>query len=153
MTHGVKTFRLAKGKSDEIAKVLREMLGVEDSSSSSSSYRSSSYYRSRYSRSSSSQPAKAKVTSAVRQSMLSSAGHTIAVGYSGGTGETLEKMERPEASVMEVVHLEKAEAASVADAVNRALQGGAYISKFFLSKPQKFYSRVAAVRDEKPEVT
>ena len=50
VTHGIKTFRLAKGDSEEIAKVLREMLDAEETSSSSSS-RSSSYYRSRYSRS------------------------------------------------------------------------------------------------------
>ena len=61
VTHGIKTFRLVRGESEDIAKVLREMLGADDTSSSS--YRSSSYYRSRYGRSST-QQAKAKVASA-----------------------------------------------------------------------------------------
>ena len=122
VTHGIKTFRLAKGNSEEIAKVLREMLGAEETSSSSSS-RSSSYYRSRYSRSSSQKP-KAKVTSATAINAVIVQGSPSQLAMAEELVQTLEKMDRPEASVMEVIHLEKAEAASVADAVNRALQGG-----------------------------
>ena len=155
VTHGIKTFRLAKGKSDEIAKVLREMLGAEDSSSSSSSYRSSSYYRSRYSRSSSSQPAKAKVTSAEAINAVIVQGTPSQLATAEELVQTLEKMERPEASVMEVVHLEKAEAASVADAVNRALQGGerTYRSSSSRSRSSSYSRSSSSSRDEKPEVT
>ena len=122
VTHGIKTFRLAKGNSEEIAKVLREMLGAEETSSSSSS-RSSSYYRSRYSRSSPQKP-KAKVTSATAINAIIVQGTPSQLAIAEELVQTLEKMDRPESSVMEVIHLEKAEAASVADAVNRALQGG-----------------------------
>ena len=122
VTHGIKTFRLTKGNSEEIAKVLREMMDVEEATSSSSS-RSSSYYRSRYSRSSSQKP-KAKVTSATAINAVIVQGTPSQLAIAEELVQTLEKMDRPEASVMEVVHLEKAEAASVADAVNRALQGG-----------------------------
>ena len=122
VTHGIKTFRLAKGNSEEIAKVLREMLGAEETSSSSSS-RSSSYYRSRYSRSSPQKP-KAKVTSATAINAVIVQGTPSQLAIAEELVQTLEKMDRPESSVMEVIHLEKAEAASVADAVNRALQGG-----------------------------
>ena len=155
VTHGIKTFRLAKGKSDEIAKVLREMLGAEDSSSSSSSYRSSSYYRSRYGRSSSSQPAKAKVTSAEAINAVIVQGTPSQLATAEELVQTLEKMERPEASVMEVVHLEKAEAASVADAVNRALQGGerTYRSSSSRSRSSSYSRSSSSSRDEKPDVT
>ena len=155
VTHGIKTFRLAKGKSDEIAKVLRDMLNAEDTSSGSSSYRSSSYYRSRYSRSSSSQPAKAKVTSAEAINAVIVQGTPSQLATAEELVQTLEKMERPEASVMEVVHLEKAEAASVADAVNRALQGGerTYRSSSSRSRSSSYSRSSSSSRDEKPDVT
>ena len=155
VTHGIKTFRLTKGRSEEIAKVLREMLGAEDSSSSSSSYRSSSYYRSRYSRSSSSQPAKAKVTSATAINAVIVQGTPSQLATAEELVETLEKMDRPEASVMEVVHLEKAEAASVADAVNRALQGGerAYRSSSSRSRSSYYSRSSSSSSNDKPEVT
>ena len=155
MTHGIKTFRLAKGRSEEISKVLREMLGAEDTSSSSSSYRSSSYYRSRYSRSSSSQPAKAKVTSATAINAVIVQGTPSQLATAEELVETLEKMDRPEASVMEVVHLEKAEAASVADAVNRALQGGerAYRSSSSRSRSSYYSRSSSSSSNDKPEVT
>ncbi len=155
VTHGIKTFRLAKGKSDEIAKVLRDMLNAEDTSSGSSSYRSSSYYRSRYSRSSSSQPAKAKVTAAAAINAVIVQGTPSQLATAEELVQTLEKMDRPEASVMEVVHLEKAEAASVADAVNRALQGGERTYRSSSSRSRSsYYSRSSSSSsDEKPEVT
>ena len=154
VTHGIKTFRLAKGKSDEIAKVLRDMLDAEDTSSSSS-YRSSSYYRSRYSRSSSSQPAKAKVTSAEAINAVIVQGTPSQLATAEELVQTLEKMDRPEASVMEVVHLEKAEAASVADAVNRALQGGERTYRSSSSRSRSSYSSrsSSSSSDEKPDVT
>ena len=150
VTHGIKTFRLAKGNSEEIAKVLREMLGAEETSSSSSS-RSSSYYRSRYSRSSSQKP-KAKVTSATAINAVIVQGTPSQLAMAEELVQTLEKMDRPETSVMEVVHLEKAEAASVADAVNRALQGGER-TRNSSSRSRTSSYRSSSSSESKPEVT
>jgi type II secretion system protein D len=150
VTHGIKTFRLAKGKSEEIAKVLREMMDVEETSSNSSS-RSSSYYRSRYSRSSSQKP-KAKVTSATAINAVIVQGTPSQLAMAEELVQTLEKMDRPEASVMEVVHLEKAEAASVADAVNRALQGGER-TRNSSSRSRTSSYRSSSSSENNPEVT
>ena len=150
VTHGIKTFRLAKGKSEEIAKVLREMMDVEETSSDSSS-RSSSYYRSRYSRSSSQKP-KAKVTSATAINAVIVQGTPSQLAMAEELVQTLEKMDRPEASVMEVVHLEKAEAASVADAVNRALQGGERTRNSSSGSRTSSY-RSSSSSENNPEVT
>ena len=150
VTHGIKTFRLAKGDSEEIAKVLREMLDAEETSSSSSS-RSSSYYRSRYSRSSSQKP-KAKVTSATAINAVIVQGTPSQLTMAEELVQTLEKMDRPETSVMEVVHLEKAEAASVADAVNRALQGGER-TRNSSSRSRSSSYRSSSSSENKPEVT
>ncbi|MDC0065591.1 hypothetical protein OAK15_03945 [Verrucomicrobia bacterium] len=150
VTHGIKTFRLAKGNSEEIAKVLREMLDAEETSSSSSS-RSSSYYRSRYSRSSSQKP-KAKVTSATAINAVIVQGTPSQLTMAEELVQTLEKMDRPDASVMEVVHLEKAEAASVADAVNRALQGGER-TRNSSSRSRSSSYRSSSSSENKPEVT
>ena len=152
VTHGIKTFRLVRGESEDIAKVLREMLGADDTSSSS--YRSSSYYRSRYGRSST-QQAKAKVTSAKAINAVIVQGTPSQLSMAEDLVQTLDKMERPEASVMEVVHLEKAEAASVADAVNRALQGGgsARSSSSRSRNSSSSRSRSSSSSDENPEVT
>ncbi|MDP6891920.1 MAG: secretin N-terminal domain-containing protein [Verrucomicrobiota bacterium] len=146
VTHGIKTFRLVRGESEDIANVLREMLGADDASSSSSSSRSSSYYRYRYGRSSS-QQAKAKVTSAKAINAVIVQGTPSQLSMAEELVETLDQMERPEASVMEVVHLEKAEAASVADAVNRALQGGDS------ARSSSSRSRSSSSSDEASEVT
>ena len=150
VTHGIKTFRLTKGNSEEIAKVLREMLDAEETSSSSSS-RSSSYYRSRYSRSSSQKP-KAKVTSATAINAVIVQGTPSQLTMAEELVQTLEKMDRPDASVMEVVHLEKAEAASVADAVNRALQGGER-TRNSSSRSRSSSYRSSSSSENKPEVT
>jgi type II secretion system protein D len=150
VTHGIKTFRLAKGKSEEIAKVLREMMDVEETSSNSSS-RSSSYYRSRYSRSSSQKP-KTKVTSATAINAVIVQGTPSQLAMAEELVQTLEKMDRPEASVMEVVHLEKAEAASVADAVNRALQGGER-TRNSSSRSRTSSYRSSSSSENNPEVT
>ena len=150
VTHGIKTFRLAKGNSEEIAKVLREMLDAEVTSSSSSS-RSSSYYRSRYGRSSSQKP-KAKVTSATAINAVIVQGTPSQLTMAEELVQTLEKMDRPEASVMEVVHLEKAEAASVADAVNRALQGGERTRRSSSQSRSSSY-RSSSSSENDPEVT
>ncbi|MCS5703617.1 MAG: hypothetical protein NZ847_13515, partial [Acidobacteria bacterium] len=150
VTHGIKTFRLAKGDSEEIAKVLREMLDAEETSSSSSS-RSSSYYRSRYSRSSSQKP-KAKVTSATAINAVIVQGAPSQLAMAEELVQTLEEMDRPETSVMEVVHLEKAEAASVADAVNRALQGGER-TRNSSSRSRTSSYRSSSSSESKPEVT
>ena len=153
VTHGIKTFRLARAESEDIAKVLREMLGAEETSSSSSSYRSSSYYRYRYGRSSS-QQAKAKVTSAKAINAVIVQGSPAQLLMAEDLVQTLDNMERPEASVMEVVHLEKAEAASVADAVNRALQGGESArSSSSRRSSSSSRSRSSSTENENPEVT
>ena len=149
VTHGIKTFRLTRGESEDIAKVLREMLGAEDNSSSSSS-RSSSYYRYRYGRSSS-QNEKAKVTSAKAINAVIVQGSASQLSMAEELVKTLDEMERPEASVMEVVHLEEAEAASVADAVNRALQGGDG-ARSSSSRSRSSSSRSSS-SDDNPEVT
>ena len=151
VTYGIKTFRLVRGEAEDITKVLREMLGAEETSSSSSSR--SSYYRYRYGRSSS-QQAKAKVTSAKAINAVIVQGSPSQLSMAEELVQTLDKMERPEASVMEVVHLEKAEAASVADAVNRALQGGESArSSSSRSRSSSSRSRSSGAENDNPEVT
>ena len=124
VTHGIRTFRLISGDAEETAKVLREMLDADDATSGSeSSSRSSSYYRYRYGRSSA-QRDKVRITAALAINAVIVQGTPSQLALADELVKTLESMERPGESVMEVVHLEKAEAASVADAVNRALRGG-----------------------------
>ena len=124
VTHGIRTFRLISGDAEETAKVLREMLDADDATpGSESSSRSSSYYRYRYGRSSA-QRDKVRITAALAINAVIVQGTPSQLALADELVKTLESMERPGESVMEVVHLEKAEAASVADAVNRALRGG-----------------------------
>ena len=86
------------------------------------SSRSSSYYRYRYGRSSS-QNDKARITVAPAINAVIVQGSPSQLALAEDLVKTLESLERPGESVMEVVQLEKAEAVSVADAVNRALRG------------------------------
>ena len=123
VTHGIRTFRLVSGNAEETAKVLREMLDAEELPGSGDSSRSSSYYRYRYGRSSA-QRDKVRITAALAINAVIVQGTPSQLALADELVKTLESMERPGESVMEVVHLEKAEAASVADAVNRALRGG-----------------------------